>query len=64
MQKIRCITQSEANGSGEYVIFTDDFNSHVGEYQMPDCSIDTDEIINMDIPSGFPLNYQLQRADI
>ena len=62
---IRLIKASSESGSREEVYFTDDLEMEAedaffmgGNYPM---TIDTDEILDVDFPSGFPLDRQLVR---
>ncbi len=59
-EKIRIIVCSYLNGSNEMVTFTDSFESDAYDYCLPGQTTDIDEIIEMEIPNGFPLNITLK----
>jgi hypothetical protein len=59
--KLRLIIQSTENGEQEYVNFTENFTTPQEEFLIPRCTIDYDEIGDFDIPSIFPLDYNLKR---
>ena len=64
MADVRLIVQSSKNGEEEYVIFTDAFDTPVEDFIIGDCSISTDTIIDIELPSGFPFNYMLKRTNL
>ena len=59
--KIRLIQISSTNGIREGVIFTDDFSCEAADYCDSELQVDGDNTLDMDMPSGFPLNYILWR---
>jgi hypothetical protein len=59
--KVRVLIQSSENGEKEYVIFSDDLGDPQDGYVITGCSIDSDTIIDNNLPDGFPLNYALKR---
>jgi hypothetical protein len=61
MGKIRVIVQSSEDGADERVLFTDEFDAPIKKFMVPGLTLDIDKIIKMEIPSGFPLYYMLQR---
>ena len=62
MDKVRLIVQSTENGEKEYVTFSDDLTDSQELYKITGCTIDSDTIIDNELPDGFPLNYALKRA--
>ena len=61
MQNIRLIIQSSSDGEKEFVHFTDELDVPSEDFLMPDCTIDFDKVITANLPSGFPLGYDLKR---
>ena len=61
MDKLRLITQTNENGSEEYVEFTDDFDAPVENFAIPGCEITSDTVIDDNLPTSFPRNYALKR---
>jgi len=63
--KYRIIVQSTENGESEYVAFyeedSDEFNSPIEDLLYPGHTVDSDEVCEIDLPSGFPTNYSLKR---
>jgi hypothetical protein len=58
---IRVIISSTDHGERECVIFTEDFETPVGDYLKPGFTVDCDEIRDLDLPDGFPLESTLER---
>jgi hypothetical protein len=59
--KIRLIVQSTPNGNAENVHFTDELTEDIELFIKPGYSVDSDDIIDVDLPASFPLNYALER---
>ena len=60
--KVRIILMSSVSGAKEDVAFTDDFESPAEDFCLNDMQVDDDDSISdMELPSGFPLNYLLHR---
>ncbi len=59
--KLRLIIQSSENGENECVHFTDKFDDPIEDLTIPGYDIDFDGIIDAELPSIFPLGYELQR---
>lgn len=59
MDQIRVIGTSTENGEQEEVYFTNDFDSPASDYARPGWTVDYDEIIEDNLPSGFPREYSL-----
>ena len=55
METVRVIVCSTENGNSESITFTDDFDSPAGDWCAPGWSVDIDQKIDMEVPSGFPL---------
>jgi len=61
MSKIRVIMQTSEDGEFEAVIFTDDFKSKLTEFKYPQSWTISEDTADLNLPRGFPLNYQLIR---
>jgi len=61
MEKVRIIMQSSENGEDKYVTFSDDFDTLLADFERPDCIDISESITEIDLPSGFPMNYDLKR---
>jgi hypothetical protein len=62
--KLRIIIGSNLSGSREEVIFSDEydhFNDPASDYLSPDLIVGTDEVVDIELPMGFPINYVLIR---
>lgn len=59
--KIRIIHYSNDNGSKEGVFFTDDMGMDAIEACPPDCTVVSDTDFNFELPSSFPLEYNLEK---
>ncbi len=59
---IRVITQSNDEGSVEFVEFTEDFDSPVEDFLMPDCDLTGDNVIEADLPDCFPTESMLRKV--
>ena len=59
--KTRIIQFSTENGEKEYVVFTEDLRVDLEIYRRPGFNHDSDNIIEVEMPSGFPLDYSLDR---
>lgn len=60
---MRLIVYSTLDGSREGVFFTEDLDSAAGDFCPVGCQVDHDTIIDgTDFPSGFPLEYNLERT--
>ena len=59
------ITYGNENGSQEGVYFieddSDNFKTDAEDFLPSGCTVDDDRIIDSDFPSGFPLEYNLER---
>ena len=58
---IRVIVMDNENGSNETVVFTEDLKKDAEDYKTPDQHVETDEKLDVDLPSGFPFDYVLKR---
>lgn len=58
---IRCIVMDNETGSNETVVFTEDMEKDAEDYTAPGQSVVTDEKLDVDFPSGFPLDYILKK---
>lgn len=61
-QEIRILHFSNDNGSIEYVIFTEDFNTDSDMFNRGNVDLVSDTKTEMIIPSGFPLENELNRG--
>lgn len=59
--KTRILRFSTDNGEKEYVVFTEDLKMTPESYQRPNYELDGDDIIDAEMPSGFPLDNSLDR---
>ena len=59
--KVRIVVSSNGNGSDEREIFTDDFDAPVSDLVTAGLTVDEDEVVEVNLPSGFPINYDLKR---
>lgn len=59
MGDIRIIITSKENGEEETVMFTDELEAPVEDFITPGHTVDIDEVLDIELPSGFPLNYTL-----
>lgn len=59
--QVRLIQISNTSGSKEGVIFTDDFDADAADWCNRDTQVDNVEVLDIELPSGFPLNYILWR---
>lgn len=57
---IRCIQYSTKNGDREGVYFTDDLEMDANDVIPYGCTLSDDFTIDY-LPTGFPLNYNLER---
>jgi len=58
---LRLIIQSTQNGERESVIFTDEFDVPSENFLKPGYTVDFDQLINIKLPSAFPVGYVLNR---
>ena len=61
MAKTRIIVQSSENGTYESVTFSEDFETPLDEFKNPQSDEIKESIVDIDLPSGFPLEYELVR---
>lgn len=61
MKTIRVIIQSTENGESEYVRFTEDFEAEAGDFLYPGHTLDSDTVIENNLPPGFPIDSDLKR---
>ena len=61
-EKIRIIICSSENGCQEDVTFTYDFESPSSDFIRPGLTLDVDEIKELDLPSGFPVEHTLTKS--
>jgi len=61
MKVTRILQFSTENGNGEYVVFTEDLKMDAEEKRRPQFQLDSDVTIDAEMPSGFPLDYLLNR---
>lgn len=59
MEKIRVIGTSTPSRDQEEVNFTTDFDSPATDFARPGWVVDYDEIIDDNLPTGFPYEYTL-----
>ena len=59
--KYRIITQTSESGTFEAVMFTEDFGSPLEDFKFPQSDEIKETIVECDLPSGFPTEYQLIR---
>jgi hypothetical protein len=59
--KYRIITQTSENGNFEAVLFTEDFDAPLDDFKFPQSDEIQETIAECDLPSNFPLEYQLIR---
>ncbi len=59
MEKIRVIIQSSKNGNKEQVIFTDKLEANIEKFKVSGLDVDSDDIIDNNLPDGFPTGYNL-----
>lgn len=59
--KTRVLQFSTKNGSKEYVVFTEDLKADADTFRRADFERCSDTIIDVEMPGGFPLGYQLDR---
>ena len=60
----RLLVYSNLDASIEGVLFTEDFESDSEDLIPFGCEVDSDtEIDDREFPSGFPFEYNLERAD-
>lgn len=57
----RILRFSTPNGEREYVYFTEDLSLLADSIQRPGFDLDSDDIIDEEMPGGFPLDYELER---
>ena len=57
METVRLIVRSLPNGENETMIFTDDLITPAIYHCKSGQIVDIDKEIEMELPSGFPLNY-------
>lgn len=64
IMKVRVITASPRDGSlnTEDLVFTDDFESPAQDFVRNTLKVYIDQVIEMEIPSGFPLNSTFSRS--
>ncbi len=63
MNKIRVIIQSSPDGNlfREEVIFTEYLDTPIDDFKVPGLTIDSDIIIDNNLPSGFPTETTLRK---
>lgn len=61
MAKTRIIMQTSANGEYESVTFTEDFETPLEDFKNPQSDEIKEEIVDIYLPSEFPLEYELVR---
>lgn len=59
--KYRIITQTSANGNFEAVMFTEDYDTPLSDFKYSQSDEIKETFAECDLPSGFPLEYQLIR---
>jgi len=58
---IRCIMMDTDNGSNESVVFTEDMDKDAEDFLYPGQKVIEDEKLDVELPSGFPMDYILKR---
>lgn len=61
MATIRIIHYSNDSGSREGVTFTEDLAAEVGDFIPHGCTLVTDTEEDIDLPTSFPLETQLEK---
>lgn len=61
MSKVRYIQCSNDSGTDETITFTDDFECPAADYVRLGQEVQTDVVLDIDLPSGFPLEHTLRR---
>jgi len=61
METVRLIVCSNVSGEEETMTFTDDFEVSSEDYCSSGQTVDIDKKIEMDVPSGFPMNHTFVR---
>jgi hypothetical protein len=59
--KYRIIMQTSENGDFEAVCFTEDFDTPLDDFKFPQSAEIKEVVANCDLPSKFPLGYNLIR---
>lgn len=63
--KTRILQFSTENGNQEYVVFTEDLKTEANVWLRPDLRpvfhLVSDTTIDVEMPRGFPLQYELDR---
>ena len=59
---MRVLGFTTPDGSGEYVVFLDDDDTDDAlDHQIGGYDLSFDQMIDGDLPSGFPIGYELHR---
>ena len=58
---IRIIHYSNESGSHEGVFFTEDLEMDAEDVLPPNCTISSDTKLDIELPSSFPMEYNLTR---
>ena len=61
MSKTRIIMQTSENGAYESVTFSEDFETPLEDFKNPQSDEIKEVIVDINLPSGFPLEYELVR---
>jgi len=61
METIRLIVCSFPNGENESISFTEDFEIKAEDFCKSGQTVNIDKKIDMEIPSGFPLEHTFER---
>ena len=61
MSKMRVIMQTSENGTYESVTFSEDFETPLDDFKNPRSDEIIESVIDINLPSGFPLEYELVR---
>ena len=61
LTKTRVIVQSSENGEDEYVEFSLDFDTTIEDFIIPGCSIDSENIADLELPISFPFDEILKK---
>jgi hypothetical protein len=59
--KTRVLHFSTPQGSVEYVIFTQDLEGDAENYKRQGFELIGDNVLDVEMPAGFPLDYELKR---
>ncbi|MCK5610630.1 hypothetical protein KAR91_52645 [Candidatus Pacearchaeota archaeon] len=60
-ETVRIIVQSSGGGEKEYVEFSTDMDCPVEDFIIPGCSLDSENVTDVEIPLGFPLDEVLKK---